>query len=86
LGSKGTYISDSINGEIVESIKVEAVDTTGAGDAFVGAFLYNLEKNKMDTKNFEILKKCVYKANQVAASVCTKMGAMEALDILNKNM
>lgn len=86
LGNKGTYISNSTNGEIVESIKVEAIDSTGAGDAFVGAFLYHLEKNKMNINDFEVLKTCVYEANKIAASVCTKMGAMEALDVVGQSL
>lgn len=39
LGSKGTYLS--VNGEnvIIPSIKITQVDSTGAGDSFVGAVL-----------------------------------------------
>src|SRR5215203_1732553 len=43
LGKEGTLLG--INGEtkIIPSIKIKPVDTTGAGDAFVGAVLYQLE-------------------------------------------
>lgn len=83
LGKKGTFISYKENKEIIESIKVEAIDTTGAGDAFVGAFLHYFSKEK--NVDFNIIKNCVSKANRVAAMICTKMGAMEAIDILNSD-
>ncbi len=37
----------------VPSNKVKAVDTTGAGDGFIGAFLYKLMKAEIDIKNIE---------------------------------
>jgi fructokinase len=42
LGKDGTLLG--LNGKqyIIESIPVKPVDTTGAGDAFVGAVLYQL--------------------------------------------
>ena len=41
LGSKGAIAFDTNDEEIlVEARKVEAVDTTGAGDSFLGAFIY----------------------------------------------
>lgn len=83
LGSKGTYLSNGKESRIVESIKINAIDTTGAGDAFVGAFLHYLQLEKLNIADFQILVNCVEKANKVAATVCTKMGAMEALDIIS---
>ena len=43
LGKEGTMLG--MNGQtiIVPSIAVKPVDTTGAGDAFVGAVLYQLK-------------------------------------------
>ncbi len=40
LGAKGCYIHDTK--EYVPALSVSAVDTTGAGDCFVAAFLYSL--------------------------------------------
>ncbi|OMH77992.1 ribokinase [Corynebacterium pseudotuberculosis] len=42
LGSKGALVADPQASVIVPSPKVTAVDTTGAGDAFAGAFVAQL--------------------------------------------
>ncbi|SET14900.1 carbohydrate kinase family protein [Anaerobranca gottschalkii] len=86
LGSKGTYLATPQKRMLVPSIKINPVDTTGAGDAFVGAFLSQLveeENLKGITGNFEKLKEKAAKANKVAALVCTKLGAMTALDVIS---
>ncbi|SHJ87546.1 fructokinase [Anaerobranca californiensis DSM 14826] len=85
LGSKGTYLVTKGQRKIIPSIKITPVDTTGAGDAFVGAFLSLLVKEK-DIKgtleNFDNLKEIAAQANKVAALVCTKIGAMTSLDVI----
>lgn len=42
LGEKGTLVSTKTNRNIVESIKIKSIDSTGAGDAFTGAVLYKI--------------------------------------------
>ncbi len=42
LGAEGALISDGTRRERLEGIAVDAVDATGAGDCFVGAFLARL--------------------------------------------
>ena len=44
LGKEGTLLRVGEQMEIVPSIPVNPVDTTGAGDAFVGAVLYQLSR------------------------------------------
>ncbi len=44
LGADGALLSDGTRRERIEGIAVEAVDATGAGDCFVGAFLARLSK------------------------------------------
>ncbi|WP_235848301.1 PfkB family carbohydrate kinase [Litchfieldia alkalitelluris] len=34
LGKEGTYLSNGIRSEIIPSVKVDSIDSTGAGDAF----------------------------------------------------
>jgi fructokinase len=42
LGKEGTLLGLNGKTEIIKSIDIKPVDTTGAGDAFVGAVLYQL--------------------------------------------
>ena len=46
LGSRGVFISCNDREEIVDAFSVQAVDTTGAGDAFNGGFLCALSEGK----------------------------------------
>ncbi|MBP6467865.1 MAG: carbohydrate kinase [Fusobacteriaceae bacterium] len=84
LGKNGTFVSNGIESETIPSIKVNSIDSTGAGDAFIGAFLYYLSENNLNLSNFDNIKNYIAKANIVAAKVCTKMGAMEALSAINE--
>lgn len=81
LGAKGTLLSVKSEIEIIPSIPVIPVDTTGAGDAFMGAVLYQL--SRLNAQNllqlyFEDWKKIVANANKAGARTCEFMGAMEA--------
>lgn len=82
LGKEGTFISNGENAEVVPSIKVNSIDSTGAGDAFVGATLFQLAKAG-DPKNiledFEHLKQIITFSNKVGAMVCMKVGAIAAI-------
>lgn len=82
-GNKGTY--GFIKNEVVyvETAKVKAIDTTGAGDAFIGAFLYILYSNKVDKNNLsnitkEKLESFIASANNYATKSVTKNGAIES--------
>jgi len=89
LGKEGTMLG--INGEtvIIPSIAVEPVDTTGAGDAFVGAVLFQLNSfnlqqiQKLSVNNWE---KILFNANKAGARTCEYMGAMEAFRHLSSNI
>jgi fructokinase len=85
LGKEGTYLSDGQISEIVPSVKVQSIDSTGAGDAFVGATLYQLAlKNPKDLQDFEQLKDMITFSNKVAALVCTKVGAIAAIPTIEE--
>ena len=65
-----------------KGIKVNAVDTTGAGDSFIGAFLYCLLKeNISDLENvsLELLKHHLEFANLYAAHTTTMAGSLAAM-------
>ncbi|WP_257208899.1 carbohydrate kinase [Bacillus sp. AFS031507] len=82
LGKRGTLLSNGKKNEIVNSIQVTSIDSTGAGDAFVGAALYRFadsEQIKTISNDFDTLHDIVSFANKVGALVCTKIGAIEAL-------
>lgn len=87
LGKEGTLISNGKNTEVITSIKIKSIDSTGAGDAFVGALLYKislLEDPKKLINDFNSLKGIVSFANKVGAIVCTKLGAIAALPTLEE--
>lgn len=46
LGSRGVFLSANGRQEIIPAYQVDAVDTTGAGDAFNGGFLTALSEGK----------------------------------------
>ena len=82
LGSKGTFLSTPNKNKMVPSIEVTAIDSTGAGDAFIGAILYQLAESKdlqSLLKSFHDLENLVSFANKIGALTCTKFGAIEAL-------
>ncbi|UOB19211.1 carbohydrate kinase family protein [Abyssalbus ytuae] len=82
LGSEGTYLSTLSHKEIIKSIKVNPIDTTGAGDAFVGCFLKlvaDLKNPKVDLEDFILLKKMIKTANVAGALTTTNYGAIASL-------
>lgn len=89
LGENGTLLA--VNGEtkIIPSIKIKPVDTTGAGDAFVGAVLYQLaDKSFSEMKCFPAAEweKIIISANKAGARTCEYMGAMEAFKHLSSDI
>ena len=69
-----------------DSHKVTALDTTGAGDTFVGALLYylNAQELNIDKIPLDTMKNALKFANCSAAIVATKKGAMNAAPTLEE--
>ncbi|KPL58340.1 carbohydrate kinase family protein [Rossellomorea vietnamensis] len=89
LGKNGTLVSNGKESSTVPSILVHSVDSTGAGDAFVGATLHHLNQYqdpKALLENFEELKNVISIANRVGATVCTKIGAISAIRELGEEV
>ncbi|MDD2792712.1 MAG: carbohydrate kinase [Sediminibacterium sp.] len=89
LGKDGTMIGLNNEYHIVDSIPINAIDTTGAGDAFVGAILYQLShrsKVQMSELNLGDWRRFVANANKAGARTCEYMGAMEAFAHLNNQI
>ena len=89
LGKEGTLLSTSNGTEIISSIPINAVDATGAGDAFVGAVLYQLIGTKpsaLSSLSIESWRTMITNANKAGARTCEYMGAMEAFKHLNNSI
>ncbi len=73
----------------LSGLPVRVVDTTGAGDAFVGAFLFELTRRNVATetldamlRNTATMRDCLGFANACAAASVTRRGAMPAMPTL----
>ena len=89
LGKEGTLLCHQQQSELIPSIEVKPVDTTGAGDAFVGALLYLLsqkDKATLQQLGFSDWKAMVHNANKAGARTCEYLGAMEAFKHLNNSI
>ena len=89
LGKDGTLLRVGGETNIIPSIKIKPVDTTGAGDAFVGAVLYQLSgKTLTEIRSMDIdaWEKIVMNGNKAGARTCEYMGAMEAFKHLSNDI
>lgn len=89
LGKEGTLLGFQGNTTIIPSIPVKPVDTTGAGDAFVGAVLYQLCDKTLDTIQSMTLaewNRIITNGNKAGARTCEYLGAMEAFKHLNNQI
>lgn len=78
LGENGVYADTEKAGVFhVDSIKVDAVDSTAAGDSFTAAFVVKLAEEKD-------IKEAVEFANKVASIVVTRKGAQAAVPTLEE--
>lgn len=82
LGKDGTYLSTANFKEQIASVAIKPVDTTGAGDAFIGCLLKQIaefENPNSIFKNKAELIQMIEKANISGAITATKYGAIAAL-------
>jgi len=89
LGKDGTLLRHGEHTEIIPSIPITPVDTTGAGDAFVGAVLYQLsllDPYTIHALSLEEWRKIVINANKAGARTCEYLGAMEAFKHLSNQI
>lgn len=77
MGGNGVLFLNDAEEYYVPSHKVNVVDTTAAGDEFIGAFAYGLQ-NKYNHKE------CTEFANAAAALSVTRMGSQPSLPTLSE--
>jgi ribokinase len=75
LGERGCYVTNGRENHLIKAFQVEAVDTTGAGDAFCAGFLYGLIEGKS-------IHDCGTIGNFVASRCIAKLGARAGLPML----
>lgn len=86
LGGNGAFVSVNGDAATIPTKVSTVVDTTGAGDSFLGGFLYKLlydNGGKMDL-TFDKAKEYVAFANAVAGLCLTKRGAIPAMPSLDE--
>ena len=86
IGKDGAMLGINGKTKVIPGIKIKPVDTTGAGDAFVGAVLYQLEGRSLPEIRSMTLpdwEKIVINGNKAGARTCEYMGAMEAFKHLS---
>jgi len=84
MGSEGCfYYKERFNG-YVKGFKVNVVETTGAGDAFMGAIISwlitnSIRKEKLESLSEKKVKEMLRFANAAGAIATTKIGAIPSL-------
>ncbi|MBZ5202575.1 carbohydrate kinase [Planomicrobium chinense] len=86
LGTQGCFYRFGEDTGHIAGFKVEAIDTTGAGDLFLGAFLHQfLQKDALwEAIQAEELQAMILFANAVAALGTTKKGAIPSIPSLDE--
>lgn len=89
LGNKGALLLLNGKTTIIPGVAARVIDTTGAGDAFVGAVLYQLNDpslNEIKNLSAEQWMTIITNANKAGARTCEYLGAMEAFRHLSRDI
>ncbi|WP_406634994.1 ribokinase [Amycolatopsis sp. WGS_07] len=81
LGAAGCVVLDAASATQVPAVAVRAVDTTAAGDSFVGALAARLAEMPGEPTTADVVAACGFAA-KVAAVVVTRPGAHPSLPTL----
>jgi len=77
MGAAGAFLLEDGKSEVIKAPKVEAVDTTAAGDTFNGALAVALSEGKT-------IRESIAFANQAAAISVTRIGAQSSVPYRNE--
>lgn len=89
LGAKGALLRVNDFITTIPAVPANIVDTTGAGDSFTGAVLFQLQKKspgEIQTISPREWADIIAKANSIAARTCEHFGAMEAFLLLKNQI
>ncbi len=81
LGEKGAALISHKRAKLVEAFKVNAVDTTAAGDSFIGGLSSKLD---VDDLSFESLIKAIKFGNKVSSVAVQREGAQPSIPTLKE--
>ncbi|MDD2305628.1 MAG: ribokinase [Prolixibacteraceae bacterium] len=77
MGATGAFLLNNGKSELIKAPKVEAVDTTAAGDTFNGALVVALSEGKT-------IQESIVFANKAAAISVTRIGAQSSVPYRNE--
>ncbi|MCS2160345.1 carbohydrate kinase [Scandinavium sp. H11S7] len=81
-GQRGTWVSHQSGiQQLIPSVPVDAIDSTGAGDAFIGALLTQIAQSDCRLDDGSQFLDAVRWANICGALTCTKFGAIDAIPV-----
>ena len=87
IGKEGAILGLQGKAETIPGISIKPVDTTGAGDAFTGAVLWQLQQEEnMHQIPKERWRQIISTANRAGAYTCQEYGAMEAFATLKNKL
>ncbi|GBS79868.1 TPA: ribokinase [Staphylococcus aureus] len=78
LGKQGTYFATKNQSQHIEAYKVNAIDTTAAGDTFIGAFVSHLNKSQ------DNLADAIDFGNKASSLTVQKHGAQASIPLLEE--
>lgn len=81
LGPKGCFYRIGTRTGILPTYDVKTIDTTGAGDAFLGAFLYQINQKQKAVSNLseDDIRHMIDFSNAAGSLATTKKGAIPAM-------
>ena len=79
LGERGAFYRNRTHAQLIPTYPVKAIDTTGSGDAFVGAMLWSLKDLPEEELFLGDLSQIVDFANAAGSLTATRGGAIPAL-------